>query len=354
MKNITEIDKNFKIETIVDKNGIKRYNAMEKPFSIHGVFYESGCFRRLPESVAKSVSEGVYALHENTAGGRVRFVTDSDRILLFVKMNGVTRMSHFALTGSAGLDLYVREESGEEYYAGSYRPQYDLGEVYQGEIKLGDRRLRELTVNLPLYSGVSEIEIGLNEDAVLLPPSEYNIKKPIVFYGSSITQGGCASRPGNSYEAFISRHFHADYINLGFSGNAKGETEIAEYISSLDMSLFVYDYDYNAPTMEHLKNTHERMFNIIRKANPTLPVIMMTRPKIRLAEAELDRLAVVKATYEKALAEGDKNVYFIPGYELMTLAGNDGTVDGVHPSDLGFYSMAKRVIEEIGKLKIES
>ena len=171
-----------------------------------------------------------------------------------------------------------------------------------------------------------------------------------MYYGSSITQGGCASRPGNSYESIVSRRLDADYINLGFSGNAKGEPEIAEYISKLDMSCFVYDYDFNAPTVEHLINTHQKMYNVIREANPDLPIVLMSSPKYRLTDEGKQRLSVIRKTYEDAKANGDGNVYFIDGSTLMALAKYDGTVDDCHPNDLGFASMAKAVGDLLEKI----
>ena len=156
--------------------------------------------------------------------------------------------------------------------------------------------------------------------------------------------GGCASRPGMSYQAIVERRFDANYINLGFSGNGKGEDTMAEYIASLDMSAFVYDYDHNAPTAEHYEATHDRFYRIIRRAHPDIPVIMMTRPKAEnlLNAAEFERINIAKKTYRRAKRRGE-NVYFIPGYELMKYALDEGTVDGAHPTDLGFYSMAKRL-----------
>ena len=139
----------------------------------------------------------------------------------------------------------------------------------------------------------------------------------------------------------ITRRLRIDHINLGFSGSARAEDSIAEYIASLDMSLFVYDYDYNAPTVEHLRNTHEKMFKTIRAAHPTIPVVMLTRPKMFLTEAEVERREIVYATYQRARDSGDTNVYFLDGATLMSLADNEGTVDGCHPNDLGFFSMAK-------------
>ena len=165
-----------------------------------------------------------------------------------------------------------------------------------------------------------------------------------MFYGSSITHGAAAGRPGNTYENFISQKYNLDYINLGFAGNAKGEIAMAEYIAGLDMCLFVCDYDHNAPTLEHLKKTHEKMFKAVREAQPELPIIMMVRPKHHLMGEEPERLEVIKNTYENALKNGDKNVYFIDNKELTRLCLADGLVDSNHPTDFGFYSMAEAVI----------
>ena len=192
--------------------------------------------------------------------------------------------------------------------------------------------------------------IGLQENADISESSPYKTEKPIVYYGSSITQGGCASRPAMSYQSIVSRKFDYDYINLGFSGNAKAEDEIIDYIKNLEMSVFVLDYDHNAPTVEHLRNTHEKMFKAVRNAHPDIPVIMMSRPKYILTEEEKERRKVVETTYNNAVAFGDKNVYFIDGKALTKLCRDDGTVDNCHQTDLGFSSMADavyRVLETI-------
>ena len=116
------------------------------------------------------------------------------------------------------------------------------------------------------------------------------------------------------------------------------------------MELFVYDYDHNAPTTEHLKETHEKMFKTIRESNPDLPVVMMSRPKYSLTEEEEERFSIIEKTYLNALSNGDKNVYFLNGKQLMALCGNDGNVDGCHPNDLGFYRMACALRPVIEKL----
>lgn len=343
MFDITKIDSNFKVETNIAESNIRFFDVRQEPFRVYGLSYEDGQFRRLPKSVAKTVSEGVYALHTNTAGGRVRFKTDSKYIVLFAKMPNIGRMEHFALTGSAGLDMYVSNDNGKEMFVNSFRPPLDIQDSYEGIIYFDEPKLREITINFPLYSSVSEMYIGLQEAATVCAPDDYAIEKPIVFYGSSITQGACASRPGNAYESIVSRRLDCNYINLGFSGNAKGEDAIAEYISNLDMSVFVYDYDYNAPNVEHLKSTHKKMFDTIRAKHPQLPIILLSRPKFSPTAEEKQRLDVIRETYNAAKANGDNNVYLLDGKTLMALCGNDGTVDGVHPNDWGFASMAKAV-----------
>lgn len=343
MSDIASIDKNFKIETNINKPDIEFHNARCAPFRIYGVFYEDGKFRRMPESVAKTVSEGVYYLHANTAGGRVRFKTNSPYVAISAKMTGITRMDHFPLCGTAGFDLYVDGE-----YFKTFRPPYYMTDGYEHLLELDTARMREITINFPLYSDVCELYIGLARDAEIQAPTPYRVEKPVVFYGSSITQGGCASRPGTSYQGFLTRWLDCDHINLGFSGSAKGESEMADYIASLDMSVFVSDYDYNTPNASHLAATHERLFKKVRAAHPDMPIIIVTRPRPHYdRDEDVECFAVARATYEHAIADGDKNVRFIDGREMLGEAGFEGTVDALHPTDLGFYNMAKRIAEEL-------
>lgn len=338
MKDISKIDKNFEIKSQLKEKDIRFYNANEYPFKIYGVFYENGKFRRMPENIANTVSDGVYDLHTHTAGGRVRFKTDSPYLAINVKMPSVGKMPHFTLSGSAGFDLYLGD-TDEKYY-GTFVPPFDINNGFESIIYFGSVKMRDITINFPLYSEISDLHIGLRENATIEPPSAYSIEKPIVYYGSSITQGGCASRPGNSYQSIISRKFNTDYINLGFSGNAKGEPEMAEYISNLDMSIFVYDYDHNAPTNEHLNLTHEKLFKTVRAKHPLLPIIILTRPRYDFGNPDDPRYNIIKTTYDNAKSSGDRNVYFIDGKTLMKYPEFDGTVDGTHPNDWGFASMA--------------
>ncbi len=345
---ISKVDKNFEVKTNIQKEDIKFYNAEEKPFKVYGIFKEDGMYRRLPQKVAESVREGVNSLHTNTAGGRVKFVTDSDYVAIHAKMSSMSLMPHFAFTGSAGFDLYA-----DGLYEKTFVPAISSKGGYESVVEFNNKAMREITICFPLYSNVEDLYIGIQENAHIEEAKPYKNEKPIVYYGSSITQGGCASRPGMAYQEILSRKFNYDYVNLGFSGNAKAEDEIIEYIKNLDMSVFVYDYDHNAPTVEHLENTHEKMFKAIREARPDIPIIIMPRPKHILSDVEKERHNIVEKTYKNAILSGDKNIYFISSKELTALCGNDGTVDSTHPTDFGFMSMALavgKVFQKIGEI----
>ncbi|MCR5041530.1 MAG: SGNH/GDSL hydrolase family protein [Clostridia bacterium] len=343
MSRIFEIDPNFRVETSSGHEDAVFFDPRKEPFKIYGVFYENGMFRRLPEAVAERVGEGVKYLHANTAGGRLRFRTDSPYIIINAKMSGVEHFPHFPISGSGGFDLYV-----DGVYARSFMPPADMKDGFESSAEPGETGMRDVLIHFPLYSNVNSLAVGLKAGSAVLPGGGYRDIPPVVYYGSSITQGGCASRPGNAYENIVSRELGVDHVNLGFSGSAKGEDEITEYIAGLDMSAFVLDYDHNAPTAGHLKSTHEKMFLAIREKHPVIPVIMMSRPKYILTEDEKRRRGVVLSTYERAVAAGDEHVFFLDGPALMARAKNDGTVDDCHPNDLGFFSMAQALTPVLG------
>ena len=338
MKSITEIDKNLAVKTSIEREGLYFYDAEQAPFQIYGIFKENGMFRRIPEEIAKSVSEGIYNLHTFTAGGRVCFVTDSPYVAIKTEYIPI-KMAHFALSGSCGFDMYSQND-GVSRYEGTFVPPYNVENDYESILDFEKCHERVITINFPLYSSVRKLYIGLQEGSILKPAPRYRVEKPVVYYGSSITQGGCASRPGCSYQSILSRWFDCNYINLGFSGSAKGEDEIVDYIKRLDMSVFVMDYDYNAPSAEHLEKTHSRMFQRIRAAQPKLPILIMTRPKYYLTKIEEIHKEIIQNTYLSAKEQGDENVYFLDGRKLMEVVGDNGTVDNCHPTDSGFFSMA--------------
>lgn len=340
MADISKIDKNFTVTGAGEADTVFQ-NVRSAPFRLYGLLATTP-FTRLPESAA--VSDGLKLLRYQTAGGRVRFRTDSPYITLRAQTNNRSRMSHMPLTGSCGFDMYeIRGKISR--YAGSFIPPFEDCDGYESTVKLDGAQERELQINFPLYGGVTELEVGIAPGSSLSAGVGYGIEKPVVYYGSSITQGGCASRPGNCYQAMISRRLDADFINLGFSGNAKGELEVAEYIAGLDMSAFVLDYDHNAPDTEHLAATHKRFFDAVRTENPTLPIVVVSKPNFSEATpTDAERRDIIYNTYSAALADGDENVYFVDGAGFFAFDGGDScTVDGTHPNDLGFAKMAEKI-----------
>ena len=340
---IEKIDKNLAIAELSDKENLSFYDAEQEPFKIYGVFREEGNLVRMPGEVAKSVNRKVATLYLHTAGGRVKFKTDSTTLAIKAEMSNISLFSHQAAIGTAGFDVYEKDRELGEVFISTFKPPLDITDGFSGKTALGEKKMRELTLSMPLYSGVTKLYIGLDPDAKIEPAEKYSNSKPVVFYGSSITQGACATKPADSYESIISRRFDLDYINLGFAGAACAEENIYNYINTLDMSIFVYDYDHNAKDPDHLNRTHERMFLAIREKHPTLPIIMMGRPRYYANADTRARLEIIRTTYENALMRGDENVYFLTGSELMALCGEDGMADEAHPTSLGFFSMAKAV-----------
>ena len=351
---ISEIDKNLAVENTTGLKDLVWLDVKDAPFTVHGLWNtEKGRpFLRMPPDIAAATSEGVRGLSTHTAGGRIRFRTDSPVIALKAVMPDNATMPHITMVGQSGFDLY-RSDAGVYAYTGSFIP----GARHHGfdTYKVTDGRMHTYTVNMPLYDPVEEVYIGLQKDAQIEAAEPYRVEKPVLYYGSSITQGGCASRPGNAYQAMISRRFDADFINLGFSGNAKGEPVMCDYLASLEASVFVCDYDHNAPNADHLEATHRPLFETYRKANPDTPVVFVSKPDYHPESAEdVRRRRIILDTYEGALAAGDRKVLFVDGATLFEGDFADScTVDGCHPNDLGFFRMAQKIgdaVEEALKM----
>lgn len=347
MSSLEKLDPNFSVPETINEEHLVWYNINQPPFSIHGVLYdeEKQCYLRFPDACARAVSENVASLNFCTAGGRLRFFTDSDFLGIKVVQKNRHCMRHMPRTGQSGMDVY-RQRAGEErpFYFATFKPDVNCKEGFSAPLKLSGEPA-EYTLHFPLYDEVSAVYIALREGCRLEAPKPYKYEKPVLYYGSSITQGGCASRPGNSYQGMLGVLLDTDYINLGFSGNAKGEQAMAEYIGKQEISVFVCDYDHNAPNAEHLEKTHLPFYRTVRKMQPHLPIIFISAPDMGKEEQYAPRRAVVRKTYETALAEGDQNVYFIDGSSFASSIDlwDCTSVDGTHPNDLGFYLMAKGI-----------
>ena len=371
MKNISEIDSNFKTGRILADDMVS-HDCFEEPFEINGLYRprENKNFLRLPEEYQESdiLSDGVKRLMRHTSGGRIRFSTNSPYLAVAVELSSVSRMMHMPSSGQSGVDLYTCQRGTDDYVFRKIFLPYDMvaetDKYYEGfyEFTREDEfKEHEVMLHLPLYNGVKRIHIGVKEGCRIFSPIPYKIEKPVIFYGSSITQGGCASRPGNVYINHLSRWLCCDFINLGFSGSAKGENELAEFIARQEMSAFVLDYDANAPTAEHLRETHYAFYETIRKAHKKLPVLMISMPRYpkrhmipdlagNRGRDLVDSNQVIMESYLRGRQSGDENLYYIDGESLFGGEEQDAcTVDFLHPNDLGFFRMAKTIYPVLKK-----
>lgn len=330
-------------------------NIKDTPFEIGGIIHPKdnyGEFYRLDASKKDTYTKDNAFLAHHTSGATVRFVTDADKIFIRNRLREVIiGMNHFTHRGVWGLDVLVGSGRNRVYCGRQMQTFADSTELNENEIDLPEGE-NEVLIYLPLYAGIEDIEIGFPDGASLKAPAP-RTNEPIAFYGASITQGGCASRAGTAFANIVCRYFDADCINLGFSGSCFGEQYVAEFMAQRRIGFFVMDYVFNSRTIEELKNTHYPFYKTFRKAHPDVPILMCThpfggRPTIQM---DIDRIAVVVESYERAVAEGDKNVYFLDGREYFSDKMHDlYFVDRLHPNDLGMYNMAKLMIEKIEKI----
>ncbi len=338
---LTEIDPNLATKGI-ENIDFCWLDAEQKPFQIYGLLPKTeDCFQRIPTAVAETVSPNVASFNHAPTGGRVRFQTDSASVAIRATMPENGLLPHFTKLGQSGFDLY-RCDGGDYEHIGSFLPDGNNGS-YQSSVRT-DGKLHTYMIHFPLFSRVQKLMIGLHPNAEILEPEPYRYNKPILFYGSSITAGACTSRPGNSYPAMISQLLNCDFVNLGWSGSARAERAMAEYLATLDPLVFVYDYDHNAPDPDYLRETHERLYRIFREAHPDTPIVMVsapTDPEPEYPENRQKRKNIILQTYRNGLANCDAHLYFVDGEHLL-----DGelqcacTIEKTHPNDLGYYRMA--------------
>ena len=321
---------------------VEFFDVRSEPFEVYGLLEPKAgpVFRRLPDTFGTSLNKKVNQHYLSTAGGRVRFSACTGVVAVRVTLPEVRVYDHMPATNVCGFDLYVDSEGDSRFYR-SFRPGRPAAE-YEAVLMLPDCRPRYFTINFPSYSPVSSLYVGLDTGAKPGPGLKYRSPLPVVYYGSSITQGACASHPGNTYPAIISRRMNRDYLNFGFSGGGLGEEEMARYLASLKMLAFVSDYDHNAPDASHLAKTHFRLYEIIRERHPDIPYIMLSRPGFTYNIKEsIARRDVIIDTYRRARELGDKNVYYIDGEGIFRGPDEDlCTVDGTHPTDVGFLKIA--------------
>jgi hypothetical protein len=300
-------------------------------------------YYRLPLHARGHVPAGVWDLSKHTAGFYLHFITDARTIKAkWGLTDKELELVHFAATGKSGLDLYVRMKDNSWHWLGIGRPKaMENEEILIDNMQDGKR---EYLLYFPLYNGITHLEIGIPVESKLEKAPSFP-GKSIVFYGTSIIQGGCASRPGMCSAAIIERKLNRDIINLGFSGKGRMEPEMAELMSELDPALYFIDCMPNMEAKE-IEARVEPFIRILRKAHPETPIVLAEGViyndaflvKNRQEKNEMNNKALRNA-YENLLTTGFKNIYYQISEGVLGSDG-EGTVDGTHPTDLGFTRQA--------------
>ncbi|MAG58300.1 MAG: hypothetical protein CMJ83_18595 [Planctomycetes bacterium] len=302
-------------------------------------------FDRLPARAEKLVRKPVWGLSRESAGIAVRFATNAPQIHVRWTLRGKELdMPHMPASGVSGMDLYLQTKTGLRWVTNA-RPGKQ-----KAQVRLVDdleRTPRTWMLYFPLYNGVTSAEIGIPDGCNLSPaPSRISgHTQPVVFYGTSITQGACASRPGMAHVAILGRRLDRPVINLGFSGNGKLEMPLADLMSELDAAVYVLDCLPNLRPREVTARAAP-FVRKLRAARPNTPIVLVEDRTYQDAHVNGRRLqrnhgnrAALKAAYEALCKAGVKGLHYVEGKGLL---GDDGeaTVDGSHPTDLGFMRQA--------------
>ncbi|MEO6002029.1 MAG: SGNH/GDSL hydrolase family protein [Opitutus sp.] len=300
-------------------------------------------FDRLPASAEGKVTDRVWELSRDSAGMMVRFKTDANRIWADYTLRKENLAgANMTAIGASGLDLYARDDSGKWRWVGVSRPAAKV--VRQEIIKGLAPGLREYALYLPLYNGVENLSVGVPPGSKferLAPRAE----KPIVFYGTSITHGASASRPGMVHTAILGRRLDRPVINLGFSGNGRMDAAVGEYLITIDAAVFVIDC---LPNMDP-KQVREKCPPLVaqlRAAKPGIPIVLVEDRRHTnswvlpaLAQFHTDNHAALRECFDQLQKQGVTQLYYVRGDDLLGDDG-EGATDGSHPNDLGFVRQA--------------
>jgi hypothetical protein len=352
---IDQIDNNFRPEAC--KKPLRWLDAFDRRMALRGLAWISENrnkkhFRRLPDRAERGLSEGVRHLSHCPAGVFLSFFTDATDIAIWMNTANLEQMAHIPATGMSGAELFFRE--GQSWHpAATALPSLTETGFERHLVEDAPRKLREFRLYLPLYKKVVSLALGIDQGAAIKPAPAAMGKRPIIFYGTSITQGGCANTAGSDYVSTIGRMLDTEVINLGFSGNGKGEPELARLIREIDAEIYVLDFFANA-AVETLDSVLPEFIRLLRVKRRNTPIVLMGCPAFdqslwsAKARRDLDlKRNVTMRAYLNAKDAGDAHLHFIDGNGLLPAGLTGAYVDGVHPTSHGFAIMAERLAPQL-------
>ena len=319
-----------------------------KQFTIEGLRFRDTKSRydRLPARAEAVVRPEVWNLSRDSAGALVRFVANATAIhARWTLTKKVLAGANMTAIAASGLDLYVRRDSGHWHWLGVGRPT--RFPVNTDVLVYGmPKEQREYMLYLPLYNGVTSVEIGVPKFSAIAPAAARPAaQRPLVFYGTSITQGASASRGGMTHLSILGRRFNREVINLGFSGNGRMESEVVRFIAELDAAVFVLDCLPNISAKEVRERTAPAI-RILREAHPKTPIVLVEDRNYESSflveerrQHNQENHAALRAVFEALRKDHTAALYYLKADDLL---GDDGeaTIDGSHPTDLGFVRHA--------------
>ncbi len=335
---------------VVDTNGIKWIDGKCLPIEGRWTLGDAAHYYvRLPDTLTTNVNAGVRGMRRHTSGMLFRFRTDSNFLVIrHTPLNGWHAMPHMTEVGTSGWDVYrLDKASGKwRFVASNHGAAADKGHPGARVKRVAWRAGDECIVNLPLYNGVKDFALGIAPDAKIEAPAPWasGVDKPVVFYGTSITHGGCSTRPGLGFVNIVGRDLQVPVYGLGFSGSGVMEFELSDVISRIDASCYVLDCLWNMRLTEKerpgrsVEGNYERFIRNLRAKRPGVPIVMAEQCDV-FCRPQCDKDKFIKALYDKLIAEGWKDLVYLPKDKMYT-GDYDGTVDECHPNDLGMRSMA--------------
>ena len=343
---ISRWDSHMAVEASVTADGLKWIDGKNLPIEGRAFDDVEAYYDRLPASVTANVNAGVRSMKSHTAGMQFRFSTDSRRLVFrWTPTESRLAMDHMPATGASGIDVYRFDcEKDRWLYVKTGR----IKDAKGGSLTIGWKPGAHCLVNLPLYNGLRKFTLGIETNATVraLPPRKSGVVKPVMFYGGSITQGACASRPGMSYVNIVGRKLDVPVVNLGFSGSGLMELEMSEHVARIDASCYVLDclgnMNMGRPGEKKGRSVtvnYEPFIRNLRAKRPTVPIVMAEFGDVYCREPTAKN-RFIRTLYEKLVKEGWRNLHYLPKDNQF---GDDleGTVEGVHPNDWGMLAKAK-------------
>lgn len=315
-------------------------------FTVIGKYHNEKNYARFPAKYKGRLRDKVWDLGQHSAGISIRFRTNSPTIIVRWTLINNSSLTHMPDTGVKGVDMYAFQQDHWQYVQTGF-PRHKENEYIM--LEHGDGLSREYLLNLPLYDGVESVHIGVESDAEITKPADPHLlsEKPVVYYGTSIAQGGCASRPGLAFTNILSRSLNRSFVNFGFSGNGNIETSVGEAMCEIDAALYVIDCNPNTKT-ELIYDRTMSLVAMLKKNKSKTPVLLVGgfpdesrffNPASGVNQDIAEKQKELRRAYDALRKSGVSEIYFKKGDNLVG-TDHEGTVDGIHPNDIGMMRIA--------------